>query len=102
MDVLKRHTINYSVAIHELKLTHSSKLIVIFPLVFISGDLNLEFQSAPKVEDAEKDANFKVWLSETPLEATCRHSLAILGTMKSESQKPPYEVLNISSGLIAR
>lgn len=59
MDVLRRHIINQNIAIHELKLTHSSKLIVIFPLIFISGDLNLEFQSEPKVEDAKKDVNSK-------------------------------------------
>lgn len=102
MDILRRHIINQNIAIHELKLTHSSKVIVIFPLIFISGDLNLEFQSEPQVQDAEKNVNSKLWLSETLLEATCRHSLAILGTMKSESQQPPDEVLNISSGLIAR
>lgn len=74
-----------------------------FPLIFISGDLNLEFQSEPKVEDTKGDVNSKLWLSETRLEATSRLlPLGVLGTMKNESRKPPYEVLNISSGLIAR
>lgn len=60
MDVLQRHIINQNIVIHELKPTHSSKLIVIFPLIFISGDLNLEFQSEPKVEDTEVDVNSKM------------------------------------------
>lgn len=38
-----------------------------FPLIFIFGDLYLEFQSEPKVEDAKEDVNSKLWLSEAPL-----------------------------------
>lgn len=59
MDVLRRHIISQNIAIHELKLTHSSKLIVMFPFIFNTGDLNLEFQSEPKVEDAKEDVNSK-------------------------------------------
>lgn len=40
--------------------------------------------------------------SETPLEASSRYPLVILGTMENESQKPPSKVLNISSSLTAR
>lgn len=54
------------------------------------------------MEDSKEVVNSQLRLSEIALEDNSRNSSVIFVTMRNESRKLPCEVLNISSGLIAR